>query len=40
MLDRAARVGLIQGVLQDFREGGNISLQYVDDTILYLFTIC
>ena len=35
MLDRATRAGLIQAILQDFREGGNISLQYVDDTILF-----
>jgi len=35
MLDRAARLGLIKGVLQNFREGGVISLQYVDDTILF-----
>jgi hypothetical protein len=31
MLDRAAGVG----VLQDFRVGGIISLQYADDTILF-----
>ena len=35
MLDKLARSGLIQGVLQDFREGGILSLQYADDTILF-----
>ena len=35
MLDKSARSGLIQGVLQDFREGGILSLQYADDTILF-----
>jgi hypothetical protein len=35
MLDKSARIGLIQGVLQDFREGGILSLQYADDTILF-----
>lgn len=35
MLDRAARSSLIQGVLTDFREGGIMSLQYADDTILF-----
>jgi hypothetical protein len=35
MLDKSARSGLIQGVLHDFREGGILSLQYADDTILF-----
>jgi hypothetical protein len=35
MLDKSARSGLIQGVLQDFREGGIMSLQYADYTILF-----
>jgi hypothetical protein len=35
MLDKAASGGHIQGVLQGFREGGVVSLQYDDDTILF-----
>jgi hypothetical protein len=35
MLDKSAKCGLIQGVLQDFRVGGIVSLQYADDTILF-----
>lgn len=35
MLDKSVQGGLIQGVLQDFRVGGIVSLQYVDDTILF-----
>jgi hypothetical protein len=35
MLDKAAKSGLVQGVLRDFRKGGILSLQYVDDTILF-----
>lgn len=35
MLAKASSRGLIKGVLNDFREGGIISLQYADDTILF-----
>ena len=35
MLDKAASAGLIKGVLQNFRMGGIVSLQYADDTILF-----
>jgi hypothetical protein len=35
MLDKAAKSGLVQGVLRDFRKGGILSLRYVDDTILF-----
>lgn len=35
MLDRAGRKNLVQGVLGEFREGGIMSLQYADDTILF-----
>lgn len=35
MLDKAARSSLIQGELTDFTEGGIMSLQYADDTILF-----
>lgn len=35
MLDKAARSGLVKGMLHDFREGGILSLQYADDTILF-----
>lgn len=35
MLDKSARSGLIQGVQQDFRDGGILSLQFADDTILF-----
>lgn len=35
MLDKAASSACIRGVLHDFREGGVISLQYADDTILF-----
>ena len=35
ILDRAANKCLVQGVLQDFRPGGILSLQYADDTILF-----
>jgi hypothetical protein len=34
ILDKAARAGLIKGLLQDFR-GGIVSLQYAEDTILF-----
>lgn len=34
VLDRAARNGLVQEVLKEFR-GGILSLQYTDDTILF-----
>jgi hypothetical protein len=35
MLEISACKGLTQGFLQDFREGGILSLQYADDTILF-----
>jgi hypothetical protein len=35
MLSKAAKRGLIQGLLGDFRPGGILSLRYVDDTILF-----
>ena len=35
MLKKASEQGLIRGLLTDFREGGVISLQYADDTILF-----
>jgi hypothetical protein len=35
MLDKATRKGLISGLLGDFRAGGIVSLQYVDDTLLF-----
>lgn len=35
MLMKGARQGLIRGLASDFREGGIISLQYADDTILF-----
>jgi hypothetical protein len=35
MLVKGARQGLIRGLGDDFREGGIISLQYADDTILF-----
>jgi hypothetical protein len=35
MLSKAAKRGLIQGLLGDFRPGGILSLQYADDTILF-----
>lgn len=35
MLDRAAKHGIIRGLLTDFTEEGIISLQYADDTILF-----
>lgn len=35
MLDKAARNGRIAGVLQNLREGGIMSLQYADDTVLF-----
>jgi hypothetical protein len=35
MLDKAARAGLVKGLLHDFREGGILSLQYADSTILF-----
>jgi len=37
MLSKACRAGLIhQGLLPDVYEGGIISLQYADDTLLFL----
>lgn len=35
MLSKAASKGLVQGLLGDFKEGGVLSLQYADDTILF-----
>jgi hypothetical protein len=35
MLMKAERGGLIEGLMPEFREGGVISLQYADDTILF-----
>jgi hypothetical protein len=35
MLDKAINQGLVKGLLQTFRPGGIVSLQYVDDTILF-----
>ena len=34
-LKKASEQDLIRGLLTDFREGGVISLQYADDTILF-----
>lgn len=34
MLVKATNKGLVKGLLEDFRPGGIVSLQYVDDTIL------
>lgn len=36
MLIKAARRGLVQGLLPGLHEGGIISLQYADDTLLFL----
>jgi mannosylglycoprotein endo-beta-mannosidase len=35
MLKRATNRGLIKGLLEDFRPGGIVSLQYADDTVLF-----
>lgn len=35
MLTKASNRGFIIGLLEDFRPGGIISLQYADDTILF-----
>ena len=35
MLEKAARGGLIKGLLTDFTPNGIISLQYTDDTIIF-----
>jgi mannosylglycoprotein endo-beta-mannosidase len=35
MLKRDVDRGLIKGLLEDFRSGGIVSLQYADDTILF-----
>ena len=35
MLMKALNAGLVQGLLEDFRPGGIVSLQYADDTILF-----
>jgi len=36
MLMKAARINLVSGLLPRVAEGGIISLQYVDDTLLFL----
>jgi hypothetical protein len=36
MLQKAARAGLIKGLANELVDGGVISLQYADDTILFL----
>ena len=36
ILNKAAKKGLIEGLLTDVFEGGNVSLQYADDTLLFL----
>ena len=36
MLTKAANQGIISGLLTDLFEGGIVSLQYADDTILFL----
>lgn len=35
MLVKAAEAGMAKGLMEDFREGGIISLRYADDTILF-----
>lgn len=35
MLDRASSAGLFRGLMCNFREGGILSLQYADDTVLF-----
>jgi hypothetical protein len=35
MLQKGAGKGIIRGIAEEFREGGIISLQYADDTILF-----
>jgi hypothetical protein len=35
MLAKASRDGLVSGLLEEFRPGGILSLQYVDDTLLF-----
>lgn len=35
MLQKAASAGLVRGVLQDFREGGILFLQYAEYTIFF-----
>jgi hypothetical protein len=35
LLTKASNRGFIKGLLEDFRPGGIISLQYADDTILF-----
>ena len=36
ILNKAAKKGLIEGLLTNVFEGGIISLQYADDTLLFL----
>ena len=36
ILNKAAKKGLIEGLLTDVFEGGNVSLQYADDTLLLI----
>jgi hypothetical protein len=38
MLDRSAGKGLISGLLGDFRPGGVMALQYIDDTLIFSST--
>jgi hypothetical protein len=40
MWRKAAREGHIKGLLTDFREGGIVSLQYADDTIVFADPSC
>lgn len=35
MLMKAVNKGLVRGLLENFKEGGIVSLQYADDTILF-----
>jgi len=36
MLKKVVDRGIVTGLLEDFRQGGIMALQYVDDTILFL----
>jgi hypothetical protein len=35
MLDRAAKYKMVSGLLEEFRPGGILALQYADDTLLF-----
>jgi len=35
MLAKATNKGLVKGLLEDFRPGGIVTLQYADDTSLF-----